>query len=107
MADVAMVVRHWYLPESRRALKAGDARTAAQLLSDSLRLEPSSVEDLLQGRRTVEPQDREYLLAFADLHAEAARAHRAAGDEAEAARLQNRGLALQRLARAEAVAGTP
>jgi hypothetical protein len=99
LADVAAAVSHWYLPESRRALESGDLERAARVLVESLRLEPAFIEDLLQRRREVERADRDYLLAFAELHGEAARAMQRAGHEAEAARLRQREEALERIAR--------
>jgi len=98
ISDVASAVRVWYLPEYRRLRKVGDLEGAALLLSGSLRLEPSSIEELLEGARPVEPHDRDYLIAFAELHLEAARAQREAGHEDEARRLQERGMAMQLLA---------
>jgi len=107
VADLHMVLDSWLQTGFSRAHEADDAEQGVRRIDAALRLEPPSIELLLRGRRSVEPYDESYLRLFAHLHMGAALAHRAAGHEEEAARLQTRGLELQRLVEEIDAEGSP
>jgi 4-amino-4-deoxy-L-arabinose transferase-like glycosyltransferase len=107
LSDMVMLLDNWFQPAVQRAQEAGDTQEVARLTAEALRLEPPAIELLLRGDRPLEPHDERYLRLFSMLNMGAARAHQAAEYDDEAARLQERARALERLAREFAVEETP